>query len=173
MRADATNLRPPRPSLGAVIAICLLLSGCSGGSTLSEQERSTVTSAIERVSSEIGVVFSAEDEECVVEGLDAEVAVALAGASIGEADGGAFGERVVECVGANELAGALLLPLAGGIRTSSLECAAEELDRAFVVSMVAAAVGAEPLEPSTIELRSQFALSVCLGPDELGERSGQ
>lgn len=173
MQADATNPRRSRPGLGAVTAICLLLTGCSGGSTLSERERSTVTSAIEQLSSVTGLVFSAEDEECVVDGLDAEVALALAGDSVGEADGGAFAERVVECVGATEVATALLLPQAGGIRTSSLECAAEELDRAFVVSMVAAFVGVEPLEPSTIELRSQFALSVCLGPDELGERSGQ
>ncbi len=117
-----------------------------------------------------GIALVAEDAICTASQLDDATAVALAADSPESKSVATMAAELVDCVGSEIIAHSALLPQAGGIRESSLSCAAAALDDEFVISLVAMGMSDEVLSRGASELAVVTAFSLCLEVDELLER---
>lgn len=107
------------------------------------------------------IELSDEDRDCVVDEL---TPADLDGARNDEV--APVADAVVSCVGDELIGASVLRAQTVGISEASLDCAVQELDRRFVVDLVAGAMnGAPPRAQAEIEVAR--VLAVCLDLDEL------
>jgi len=83
----------------------------------------------------------------------------------------ALAAAIVECAGSDVIARSALASAVDGASEASIECAAKELDPALLRSLLAANMMAEVQTDSLVELDIATALSLCLNPEELLDRS--
>ena len=84
--------------------------------------------------------LSEDDLDCVVDRMSPEDLD-----RVGAEQFETVAEHVVSCVGRDLIGRSILRSQAGEIRDASLACAVAELDRRFVVDLVAGAMGGEDL----------------------------
>lgn len=107
------------------------------------------------------IELSEQDRDCVV---DAITPADLDGLRDGDVAGVAG--AVVSCVGDDLIGASVLRSQTGEISAASLDCAVSELDRRFLVDLVAGAMdGTQPQVQSEIEVAR--VLSICLELEEL------
>lgn len=155
-------------SPAAVAIRALLLSvtfasvtGCSSADELSDEQRVEAQALVVERAATAMIELSELDRDCVVdemtpsdlEGLRTDVVAPVA-------------DSIVSCVGDDVIGASVLRSQAGEISDESLDCAVGELDRRFVVDLVAGAMnGSQPLVQAEIEVAR--VLGVCLELSEL------
>ena len=105
--------------------------------------------------------LSEDDLQCVVDRMSPE--------DLDLASSGQFGtiaDHVVSCVGSDLIGQSILRSQADEIGAESLACAVAELDRRFVVDLVAGAMSGD-VESARSEIEVARVLSTCLTLDEL------
>lgn len=157
--------------LGLVVLLgfsALLLGGCSDDVALPEADLDEARRLVDDRAEAASIDLSEEDLTCAVERLTPADLEGLRGAAEQpdvEAVRGAA-EAVVDCVGVDLIGASVLRSQAGAVSESSLECAVDELDRRFVVDLVAGSmVGSTPRVRAELEVAR--VLSICLELDEL------
>lgn len=152
-----------RCGLFASVAGCAaLLLACSSGNGLDATQRSTAAALIDERAASAMIELSEEDRACAVDHLTLESIEALDTAG---SDPRPVADAVVDCVGESLIAASVLRSQIGSVAPASLECAIDELDRTFVVDLVAGAMEGQPPKVQA-EIEVARALAVCL---ELGE----
>lgn len=107
------------------------------------------------------IELSDEDRDCVVDELTPDDLEGLRSDEVAP-----VADAVVSCVGDDRIGTSVLRSQIGEISEASLDCAVRELDRRFVVDLVAGAMNdASPRAQAEIEVARVFA--VCLDLDEL------
>ena len=107
------------------------------------------------------IELSDDDRDCVVDDITPDD---LEGLRSGEV--ASVADSVVSCVGDELIGASVLRSQTGAISEESLDCAVGELDRRFVVDLVAGAMnGTQPLVQAEIEVAR--VLGICLTLDEL------
>jgi len=144
-----------------LLAAVLTVAGCSSGDELDAAQRGEAqVLVVERATSAM-IELADEDRDCVVDeltptdldGLRRDQVVPVA-------------DAVVSCVGDELIGASVLRSQAGEISQESLDCAVGELDRRFLVDLVAGAMnGVQPQAKAEIEVAR--VLSLCLKLDEL------
>lgn len=165
-----TQLRTPpvgrrcdtRGLLLAVIVVAgSTAAGCSASDSLTADEQSEAQQLIVERSAAAMIDLSDDDRDCVVDHISSSDLEGLRGDDVG-----AVADAVVSCVGDELIGASVLRSQTGEISEKSLDCAVGELDRRFVVDLVAGAMnGAQPLVRAEIEVAR--VLAVCLELDEL------
>lgn len=151
---------------GPTVLVASLLFGaaaCSSGEQLSPEQRVEAASIVEERAAVAMIDLSDEDRACAVDRLQPDDLVEL---RRDEPDVTAAADAVVSCVGPELIGASVLRSQAGTVSPASLDCAVRELDRPFVVELVAGAMAEEPPRIRT-ELEVARALGVCLGLEEL------
>ena len=140
-----------------------LVVGCSAGSDLDPTQRAEAETLIDELATTGMIELSDEDRTC------AAGAVSIAEFEALRADPPelqAAAEAVVACVGENVIGASVLESQAGSVSPTSLECAVDELDRRFIVDLVAGLMAETPPQVQA-EIEVARALSLCLELDEL------
>ncbi len=160
MRRPAHHLRH-----GVIVVALLawLVVGCSADDGLDSAQRAEAETLIDQLAATGMIELSDEDRTCAagavniadLEGLRAEPPELQAAA-----------EAVVECVGENVIGASVLESQAGSVSPTSLECAVDELDRRFIVDLVAGLMAEAPPQVQA-EIEVARALGLCLELDEL------
>ena len=157
--------------MARVVLIALaLLTACSTSVSLSEELVAPTSERITELSAKAGITLEPGDADCAARKLDDEVALQLESEPPGDEAVLAASESVVECVGHELIATAALTPQAGGVKASSLACAASRLDEGFVAALVANGMTGSELPDVEVELSVVTAFAVCLDITELSER---
>lgn len=155
-----------RPVLGVVsLAVALSASGalvgCSSAAQLSAEQRSEAQALVVDRAAVAAIELNDEDRDCVVDDLTPDDLADLRADRVAS-----VAEAIVSCVGDETIGASVLRSQAGEISPASLDCAVNELDRRFVVDLVAGAMnGSQPQAQADIEVAR--VLGVCLELDEL------
>lgn len=152
--------------LGAVLLGAVLLGACSSGSDLDTAQQSRATALIDERAASAMIELSDEDRGCVVDQLTVEELDAL---ELDDSDPLPVAAAVVDCVGESLIAASVLRSQTGSVDPASLDCAVDELDRAFVVDLVAGAMEGQRRRVQA-EIDVARALAICLELGELLER---
>jgi len=153
-------VRPIRSGVASVV-IAIVCAGCSSADDLDADQRIEAQVLVVERTMRAMIELSDEDRDCVVDGITPTDLEALRN---GEVD--AVADAVVSCVGDELIGASVLRSQAGEVSSSSLDCAVGELDRRFLVDLVAGAMNRiQPQVQSEIEVAR--VLSVCLELDEL------
>lgn len=155
--------RPYRARWDAAIVSVgvLMMMGCSVAPTLSAEQRTEADQLVAERSVVAMIELSEQDRGCVVDQMAPVDLEALRG---GEAQ--TVAELVVSCVGQELIGTSVLQSQIGEISPQSLECAVSELDRAFVVDLVAGSM-TERVPRAPVEIELARVLSLCLELEEL------
>jgi hypothetical protein len=146
----------------SVVGCGVLLVACSSGSGLDPEQRSTAAALIDERAVSAMIELSAEDRACAVDHLSVETIEEL---KAQDSDPRPVADAVVDCVGESLIAASVLRSQIGAVAPASLDCAIDELDRTFVVDLVAGAMEGEPPKVQA-EIEVARVLAICL---ELGE----
>lgn len=155
-----------RGLMTGVAGVAVLLTACSSGSDLDAVQRSRAATLIDERAASAMIELSDEDRECAVDQLTVEVIDAL---ELDDSDPRPVAVAVVDCVGESLIGASVLRSQTGSVDPVSLDCAVDELDRPFVVDLVAGAMEGQPPRAQA-EIDVARALAVCLELDELLER---
>lgn len=156
-----------RSSVLAFAAGCvLLLAACSSAGDLDAQQRATAAELVDRHAARAMIELSEDDRTCAVGQLSAQTVGAL---DTEGADLRPLADAVVGCVGESLIAASVLRSQIGSVDSESLDCAVAELDRTFVVDLVAGEMDDSPLRAKA-EIEVARALALCLDLDELLDR---
>lgn len=137
------------------------LVSCSDDPDLSQEQRSVALELVAERSMDAAIDLSNDDLFCVV---DAMGPADLQQLETGYVD--QVADLVVSCVGSELLGRSVLRSQAGEISDPSLDCAVAELDRRFVVDLVAGAM-VDEVPRARVEIEVARVLSLCLQLDEL------
>lgn len=150
-----------RVPTAALVVVALVAVGCSSADALGATQRAEAqTLVIERASIAM-IDLSDEDRDCVVDEITPLDLDRLRNGEVGE-----VADAVVSCLGDDLIGASVLGSQVGEISEASLDCAVSELDRRFLVDLVAGAMnGTQPQVQSEIEVAR--VLSVCLELEEL------
>lgn len=119
----------------------------------------------------VGLMLAPADAECAGRRLDEITATALSAvAELDDAVARTVSVAVIECAGTDTIARSALTPFTGGASESSVECAAERLDRRLLEDLVAGQLASDPVPKAEVELAVVTAVSLCLELDELRGR---
>lgn len=156
MKRSAESLRAWRWA-----PLLLVLAGCSSSASLDSEERAQAETLVIERAGQASLELSDEDRNCV---LDRMEPTDLEGLLVDDVR--PVADAIVSCVGESLIGASLLRGPAGQISEESLACAVDELDRKFVVDLVAGAMnGTQPLVQAEIEVAR--VLAVCLELEEL------
>ncbi len=164
-----------RSRFGAALAGCGLLALAScGGSDVPQELQAPLADRVTQLAADASVPLDAEQAECVAASVPLDVAERLAAQSardtVSNDDAVTVSEGVIECVGDVVIGRAALISQAGGLRETSLDCAAAELDRMFLVQLVAAEMTGTDTGSAEVELQVATAFGLCMETDELLNR---
>jgi len=137
------------------------VAGCSDATDLSVDERASALEMVEQRSMDAAIDLSVDDLDCVVDQMGRNDLASLEAGRVER-----VADLVVSCVGEDLIGRSVLRSQAGEIGDESLTCAVEELDRRFVVDLVAGAMSAD-VPRARVEIEIARVLSVCLELDEL------
>lgn len=146
------------------------MTGCSSDQ-LSDQFVEATTAEVSEVGRAAEVPLDPASAECAARRLTDEQAAELGDGPPDEVLADSLAAAIVECAGSIAVARSALASLVEGASETSIECAAKELDPALVRSLLAANMMAEVQTESLVELDVATALSLCLKPEELLDRS--
>lgn len=141
--------------------LALVALGCSSAGELDATQRAEAqTLVIERATLAM-IDLNDEDRDCVVDEITPVGLEALRNGQVDE-----VADAVVSCLGDDLIGASLLRSQTGEISQASLDCAASELDRRYLVDLVAEGMnGTQPQVQSEIEVAR--VLSLCLELEEL------
>ncbi len=140
-----------------------LVVGCSADDGLDTAQRTEAENLIDQFATTGMIELSDDDRTCAAGAMSSADLEALR-AEPPELQSAA--EAVVECVGENVIGASVLESQAGSVSPTSLECAVDELDRRFIVDLVAGLMAEAPPQAQA-EIEVARALSLCLDLDEL------
>ncbi len=144
----------------------MLLAACSSGSELDAEQRASAAALVDGYAARAMIDLSEEDRTCTVDQLTVETLGALDDEGSGILP---LADAVVDCVGESLIGASVLQSQIGSVATDSLDCAVGELDRTFVVDLVAGAMDGRPPRAKA-EIEVARALALCLELSELLER---
>lgn len=162
-RTPSTGRRPEVRTLliTSIIFTGSTLVGCSSSGSLTAAEQAEAQLLVVERSAAAMIDLSDEDRDCVVDDISSSDLEGLRGDDVS-----AVADAVVSCVGDELIGASVLRSQTGEISPESLDCAVGELDRRFVVDLVAGAMnGSQPLVQAEIEVAR--VLAICLELDEL------
>ena len=147
--------------LAGVCLIALGLTSCSSGEALNTDQRAEAQLLITERAELALIELSDDDRACVVDDLTPTTLEGLRNDQVEP-----VADAVVSCVGDELIGASVLRSQTGEISPASLDCAVGELDRRFLVDLVAGAMnGTQPQTQSEIEVAR--VLAICLDLDEL------
>ncbi len=155
----------PRVRRAAILlaSVPWLVVGCSGEAGLDDTQRADAETLVDGLATAAMIDLSAEDRICA----GASMSVADLEALLAEPpDLTVAADAVVGCVGEEEIGASVLASQAGSVAPASLACAVGELDRRFIVDLVAGLMADAPPQV-LVEIEVARALGVCLELDEL------
>lgn len=149
--------------IAAIVIVVAAVAGCSSGDGLDTGQQIEASRIIEQRAAIAMIDLNEEDLSCAVDRLTVE--------DLGQLqrdlpDLIPAAEAVVSCVGPELIGASVLRSQAESVASASLECAVAEIDRRFVIELVAGAMAEEPPQVRT-EIEVARALGVCLELDEL------
>jgi hypothetical protein len=142
------------------------VAGCSSDPPLGEADRVTAAAILDERAALAMIELSDEDRSCAVGQISPDD---LDEMQRDQPDLTRAAEVVVDCVGPELIGASVLRSQAGAAAPASLDCAVNELDRRFVIELVAGAMADEPPQVRA-EIEVARALGVCLELDELLRR---
>jgi hypothetical protein len=143
-----------------------MLVGCSSNDRLGEAERIEAAAIVDRRAALAMIELSDDDRSCALDRLSPED---LEEMQRDPPELASAAEAVVDCVGRELIGESVLRSQAGAVDPASVECAVDELDRRFVVELVAGSMAEKPPQVRA-EIEVARALGVCLELDELLRR---
>lgn len=147
----------------AVVLAAGLLAACSSDPRLGEADRATAGAIVDERAALAMIDLSDDDRSCAVAQISPDDLDEL---QRQRPDLTRAAEVVVDCVGQDLIGASVLRSQAGTADSASLDCAVNELDRRFVIELVAGAMADEPPQVRA-EIEVARALGVCLELDEL------
>lgn len=155
------NCWPVPPFFFPLVIVAAFVAGCSSSAELNADQRQEAQLLVVDRASSAMIELSDEDRDCVVDELTPDDLEGLRSDEVAP-----VADAVVSCVGDDRIGTSVLRSQIGEISEASLDCAVRELDRRFVVDLVAGAMNdASPRAQAEIEVARVFA--VCLDLDEL------
>ena len=138
-----------------------LFAGCSSADDLNAEQRAEAQALVVERATLASIELSDVDRDCVVdemtpsdlEGLRTDQVTPVA-------------DAVVSCVGDELIGASVLRSQTGEVSQASLDCAVDELDRRFLVDLVAGAMNGTTSQVQA-EIEVARVLSICLELDEL------
>ncbi len=144
-----------------IAAALVIAAGCSSSAELTADQRAEAQVLVVDRAASAMIELSDNDRDCVVDEMTPDD---LEGLRVDQV--APVADAVVSCVGDELIGASVLRSQTGEISAPSLDCAVGELDRRFVVDLVAGAMnGTPPLVQAQIEVAR--VLAVCLSLEEL------